>query len=111
MRRTVISAAVVATLAGGLLGISPAAAVQPSTHEVVVNADPVNWTPHVLDGKVRAMAEVGWDIHSARVSTLDGEARDAFYITDLDGHKLPLDVTPLILQMAQDMAQESGALL
>lgn len=39
----------------------PAGAAAPATvpHGVVVSADPVGWTPHVLDGKVNAVAEVG----------------------------------------------------
>jgi [protein-PII] uridylyltransferase len=49
-----------------------------------------------------AMSEAGWDIHSARVSTLDGEARDAFYVTDAAGNKLPIDPAPLIEQMRTD---------
>jgi [protein-PII] uridylyltransferase len=58
----------------------------------------------------RAMSKVRWDIHSARVSTLDGEARDAFYVTDAQGEKLPLDSMPLILQILEDAAEESVAL-
>lgn len=36
----------------------------------------------------KAMSSLGWDIHSARVNTLGGEARDAFYVTDRQGHKI-----------------------
>jgi hypothetical protein len=46
-----------AALAAGLT--LPAHAVQPVDLPVVANADPVGFTPHVLDGQVRAIAEVG----------------------------------------------------
>jgi [protein-PII] uridylyltransferase len=47
----------------------------------------------------RAIARLGWDIHSARISTLEGEARDAFYVTDAEGRKLSLDPAPLCQMM------------
>lgn len=56
----------------------------------------------------RAMSKVGWDIHSARVSTLDGEARDAFYVTGPDEQKLPLDALPLVLQILEDATDDSN---
>ncbi|MCX6467515.1 MAG: PKD domain-containing protein [Pseudonocardiales bacterium] len=52
-----------AALAAALIGVglcaTPAAAVQPVVHDVVTDDDPVNWTPHVLDGDVRAITEIG----------------------------------------------------
>jgi len=55
MRRRLIAAA--ALVAAGLAGVLPALAdvAQPT----VVSADPVDFTPHALDGTVRAIAVVG----------------------------------------------------
>ncbi|MBV9848372.1 MAG: HD domain-containing protein [Armatimonadetes bacterium] len=39
----------------------------------------------------RAVAHCGWNIHAARLSVWGSRARDAFYITDLDGKKVPAD--------------------
>ena len=50
----------------------------------------------------RAMAMLGWHIHSARISTLDGEARDAFYVTDPSGARIGDDVGPLLEELARD---------
>ncbi len=61
----------------------------------------------VLYRVTRAMSEVGWDIHSARVTTLIGEARDAFYVTDARGGKVPLDATPLVERMRRDAEEET----
>ena len=57
----------VACLVAGLLtllmaaGAAPAGAVQPGSHEgqLVSATSPVSWTPHVLDGYVESIAEVG----------------------------------------------------
>lgn len=43
--------------------------------------------PGLLYRFTRAIASLGWDIHSARVSTWGDEARDAFYVT-VGGSKL-----------------------
>lgn len=58
MRKILVAgAAALATLAPhAVSGLSASAAVQ---HGSVVSADPVDWTPHVLDGKVRGIATVG----------------------------------------------------
>jgi len=37
----------------------------------------------------RAISALGWNIHAARLSVWGSRARDAFYITDLDGRKVP----------------------
>ncbi|MHB1000388.1 MAG: [protein-PII] uridylyltransferase family protein [Armatimonadota bacterium] len=44
--------------------------------------------PGLLYKLTKAISSVGWDIHSARVSTWGNKARDAFYVTAKDGSKL-----------------------
>jgi [protein-PII] uridylyltransferase len=36
-----------------------------------------------------ALSSLGWNIHSARLSTWGGYARNAFYVTDTENRKLP----------------------
>lgn len=36
-----------------------------------------------------AVSQVGWNIHSARLSTWRGSTRNAFYLTDIKGDKIP----------------------
>jgi hypothetical protein len=55
MRRSLIVAAVLAL--AGVAGVLPAQADLP--HPAVVSTNPVDWTPHVLDGTVWAIAVVG----------------------------------------------------
>lgn len=58
-RRTSMIAAIVFAVGGlAVLGQQGALGVQ-TEHDVVVSDDPVNFTPHVLDGEVFAVAEVG----------------------------------------------------
>lgn len=57
MRRRLLAAAAVAAIAVPALAVAPAAA--DIYHPTVVSADPVDWTPHVLDGTVWSMALVG----------------------------------------------------
>jgi hypothetical protein len=87
MRRRLIAAAVLA--AAGIAGVVPAVAgvYQPRA----VSADPVDWTPHVLDGTVRAIAVVGdavvvgGDFES--VSDSDGFwAYDRYFLFAFDRH-------------------------
>ena len=56
-----IAAMTAALLALGALLTGPVSAVQPGSHdgELVSSTSPANWTPHVLDGEVEAIAEVG----------------------------------------------------
>jgi hypothetical protein len=56
-RRVLLSALVSAVVLVGLVA-QPGGAVN-VPHAVVVSADPANWTPHVLDGKVDAIVVVG----------------------------------------------------
>lgn len=51
--------------------------------------------PGLLYRITRALATLGWDIHSARISTRGDRARDAFYVTNRDGRKL--DDEPAVL--------------
>lgn len=44
--------------------------------------------PGLLYRVTRAIAAMGWDIHSARITTQGDRARDAFYVTDREGGKL-----------------------
>jgi hypothetical protein len=56
-RRVVLSSLVAAVVLVGLMA-QPGGAVN-VPQPVVVSADPANWTPHVLDGKVDAIVVVG----------------------------------------------------
>jgi Domain of unknown function (DUF5122) beta-propeller len=58
VRARIAFAVVVTMLVLGVMGASPASAVSLSL-PVVVSTNPVNWTPNVLDGQVRAVARVG----------------------------------------------------
>ncbi|MDA2804623.1 hypothetical protein [Nocardiopsis suaedae] len=52
-------AAVLSALALGLPIAAPPAAAAPAAHAGVVGERPVDWTPHVLDGRVKAITRVG----------------------------------------------------
>lgn len=52
--------------------------------------------PGLLYRITRALAALGWVIHSARISTLGDRARDAFYITDTQGSKIEGDEPRLV---------------
>ncbi len=54
-----------------------------------------NDQPGLLYRITRAMARLGWDIHSARITTQGDRARDAFYVTDMEGGKLEGDESEL----------------
>ena len=58
-KAVIVAVALVAGLAGL---VTPARAVQ-TAQSVVVNANPVDWTPHVLDGKVNTIAQVGSTVY------------------------------------------------
>jgi [protein-PII] uridylyltransferase len=63
-------------------------------HHTVVELDAPD-QPGLLYRLTRAMARMGWDIHSARISTTGDRARDAFYVTDQTGAKITGDPAPL----------------
>ena len=63
-------------------------------HHTVVEIDAPD-QPGLLYRLTRAMARLGWDIHSARIGTTGDRARDAFYITDRAGAKITGDPAPL----------------
>ena len=58
MRRRLLAAAVVAVVAVPAVATTEPA-VADHAHSSVVSANPVDWTPHVLDGTVWSMALVG----------------------------------------------------
>jgi [protein-PII] uridylyltransferase len=43
-----------------------------------------------------AISSLGWNIHSARLSTWRGNARNAYYLTDIAGNKIPADAVSLL---------------
>jgi hypothetical protein len=59
-----------------VLPVTPAGAVQ-TAHDRVVSADPVNWTPHVLDGSVRAIVQIGDRVIAGGTFTQVRAANDA----------------------------------
>ncbi|WP_262848541.1 PKD domain-containing protein [Mumia quercus] len=60
MKKALIAAGAAAALTvGGLAAMSPSVNAAPSTVGTVVSDDPVNWTPHVLDGRVNSIVQVG----------------------------------------------------
>ncbi|MFG2167047.1 hypothetical protein [Micromonospora chersina] len=65
-RRRRAATAVVAALAaaGGALPPSPALAVN-ATHSTVVGTNPVDWTPHALDGTVYRILQIGNRVYLA----------------------------------------------
>jgi [protein-PII] uridylyltransferase len=52
--------------------------------------------PALLYRVTRSMAALGWNIHSARISTRGDIARDVFYVTNQDGDKLEDDEAKLV---------------
>src|SRR5687768_6251832 len=52
-------AAIITVITAGLLTLLSPAGSSAATHDRVVTDDPVDWTPHVLDGRVRGTATVG----------------------------------------------------
>src|SRR5262245_22150357 len=62
-RPRAVAIAVVAALGAASAAVAAVPGVAaPATHSVVVSADPVNWTPHVLDGQVNAIVQVGDEV-------------------------------------------------
>ena len=66
-----------------LVGLAPAEAK--TAHDVVVSADPVDWTPHVLDGEVKSIVQVG---QKMVVGGAFRQVREAGSQTVLDRHNL-----------------------
>jgi hypothetical protein len=67
-RRTcgpVLAASLAATLCASTLGAAPAGAVNADHGNAVVSADPVNTTPHVMNGSVDAITQIGNKIIAA----------------------------------------------
>jgi [protein-PII] uridylyltransferase len=51
----------------------------------------------------RAISDLGWNIHAARLSVWGSRARDAFYVTGQDGNKVPsADVSRLLAALPQE---------
>ena len=51
----------------------------------------------------RAVSALGWNIHAARLSVWGSRARDAFYLTDGNGEKIPAaDVSRLLAALPQE---------
>lgn len=51
----------------------------------------------------RAVSDLGWNIHAARLSVWGSRARDAFYVTDRDAEKVPAaDVSRLLSLLPQE---------
>jgi PKD repeat protein len=58
-RRDLLIAAVAAVLLGLVVAPASPAAAQPVAQNAVVNANPADYTPHVLDGSVKSIVQVG----------------------------------------------------
>jgi hypothetical protein len=74
-RRVVLSSLVAAVVLVGLMA-QPGGAVNVPQQPVVVSADPANWTPHVLDGKVDAIVVVGGKVVAGGLFTQVATAGD-----------------------------------
>jgi UTP:GlnB (protein PII) uridylyltransferase len=61
--------------------------------------------PGLLYRVTRAIASLGWVIHSARISTRGDRARDAFYITDAAGTKIDGDEVALVAAFTEAYMQ------
>src|SRR6266540_6454916 len=61
--------------------LSPTAAVQPTPHDRLVSPNPVDFTPHVVDGQINAFAQVGSRIIAAGLFTRVRNAGSAAIIT------------------------------
>lgn len=74
-RRATIATLVAAVLVGVGLGpaVGLASAVQ-YPQSTIVNQDPVNWTPHVIDGKIMSLAQIGDTIFAGGLFTQVQEA-------------------------------------
>lgn len=73
-------------------------------HHTVVEIE-ADDQPALLYRITRATAALGWNIHSARISTHGYRARDAFYITDRNGNKLDDEEAVLMDQFQAEFAR------
>ncbi|MET7834600.1 hypothetical protein ABZS44_17470 [Micromonospora sediminicola] len=67
-RRAVVAVAATIAAVGGALPTAPALAVN-APHTTVVGADPVDWTPHALDGTVNRILQIGNRVYLAGTFT------------------------------------------
>ena len=73
-------------------------------HHTVVEIE-ADDQPALLYRITRAMAALGWNIHSARISTHGHRARDAFYVTDRAGEKLDEEEAALVDRFFKEFAR------
>lgn len=62
----------------------------------------------VLYRLTRAISALGWNIHAARLSVWGSRARDAFYLTDVDGGKVATADVSRLLSSLPTAAQRIG---
>jgi [protein-PII] uridylyltransferase len=91
----------------GLEGVSVKVLDNLSEHQTVLEVRALD-TPGLLHYLTRALSELGFDIHSARVVTWGHEARDVFYLTTHDGQMLSDEQVDAIRTRLSDADQSVG---